>query len=49
MANHKNIPTIGNTPIPIDFLTSLGNALGDKLGDVLIKLFDKVFPADDKS
>ena len=33
-----------NTPIPTDFLTSLGDALGNKFGDFLIKLIDKLFP-----
>ena len=36
-------------PIPTDFLTSLGDALGNKLGDFLIKVIDKLFPPDGNS
>ena len=32
--------------IPSDFLTSLGEALGDKLGDIIINAIDKLFPPD---
>ena len=36
--------TDNNLPIPTDFLSTLGKALGNKLGDVLIKVIDKIFP-----
>ena len=39
------LPT-NNSPIPTDFLTTLGDALGDKLGDLIIKVIDKLFPPD---
>lgn len=50
MANPKtNSTTDNNLPIPTDFLTALGDALGNKLGDFLIKLIDKFFPPDGNS
>lgn len=50
MANPKNISTTDNNiSIPTDFLTSLGDALGNKLGDFLIKVIDKLFPPDGNS
>ena len=36
--------TDNNLPIPTDFLSTLGKALGDKLGDYLVKIIDKIFP-----
>ena len=35
-----------NPNIPTDFLSTLGNALGDKFGDLIIKVIDKLFPPD---
>lgn len=33
-----------NKPIPTDFLTSMGEALGVKLGKIIIDVIDKIFP-----
>ena len=50
MTTPKSISTADNNlPIPTDFLTALGDALGNKLGDFLIKIIDKLFPPDGNS